>query len=818
MRLLIATVLAGLGVGVVGCGPSETSVALVFPNDVVMKSIRRIRVAAYPPSAGGAASDRDCRDFEDLAREGMDPVGTPVRGDFDCNENCADDWFSGEELPKIDAGRQIVYVLAYASTEEDATPVLEGCTDRFDSRGGSDEVFEVPIDLHLVIPKSARLVKTAGDRQVGRAGEKTPIPLQVRIEAESPGGAGYTYFIPGIPVTYTTSDEGFELIGGAASTRVETLTGAEGLAEVEMRLSPMAGTARVRVTAEALKPWIDNELRAQADFSLSVTDPSRFAPSQVIQGRAGALPIRVALGKLDGPGPLDLVVLSCRGSQEGCALGKDAVAPFGTSEATVVLNVGVAPEQLDVPQLQGILPAGLAVADFQPEVSSTVDEIAIVHGRRAECQGRVGTPAKRCPYFGVADGEPCPCEGSEVLILGHDGTQLKLQNRHTMTASNAIAAVAYLSPDTDPQFGLAIVAQGRSINTQPCSQAGRCLPHDPEVSAICVGTPESCGCPTSERCECTNCADSREPGVCVARDKVIDLLEFNAQTETSFNRDGCQRPLVACDVNNAQSMSTCSCLDAAITGNRCDANDGCGCKVPRRIHVGDSDAPVLPLGIAAGPLASSGQWDIIVPSIGGLELVENLPGSATFEWRGEPIVNAPIHEAVVLDLDGAAERDLGAPQVGDVAWISRAGCLAGANFELSCPVWRALDEGQSSKGCMGVYHSDGQDSLFSLRTPSKGGCRRHELTERPDGICSGNINSDAHPDVVVASGESNDILIYAGDGRGGLLDPPERFPLPAGGVGGPVVCGDLDSDGSDDVVVVDANTGTIYVLRSMPSS
>ncbi len=815
MKTLIAATLAGLGLTMAGCGPSETSVALVFPNEVVMNSVQRIRVAAYPPSAGGAASDRDCRDFEDLAREGMDPVGTPVRGDFNCNGECANDWFSGKELPKIDAGRQIVYVLAYASTEEDATPVLEGCTDRFDSKGGSDDAFEVPINLHLVIPKSARLVKTSGDRQVGRAGEETAIPLEIRIEAESPGGAGYTYVIPGIPVTYTTNDPGFEFLGDGAATRLQTLTGADGHAEAGLKLPLQAGTAQVHVSADALKPWIDNEVRAEADFSLSVTDPTTFGASQVIQSGPGTRPMRIALGNLDEPGDLDLVVLSCRGSEEGCALGREARKPFGRSEVTVIMDVGVNPRQVDVPMLQGILPTGLAVADFQAGGAS-FDEIAIVHARRADCQDRVGTAALPCSYFGVANGEPCPCEGAEVLMLGHDGAQISLRSRHTMTASNAIGAAAYRSQDSEPHFGLAVVAQGRSINTQACSQAGRCLPHDPEVSAICVGTPELCGCPTSERCECTNCSNTQEPGVCVARDKVVDLIEFNSRTGRSFNRDGCQQPVVSCDVNDTEATSTCTCLDAAETGNRCDARDGCGCRVPRRIHVGDSDAPVLPLGIAAGPLASNSQWDLIVPSVGGLDLIGNLPGSNTFEWKGQPFVNAPIHEALVLDLDGAAERDSGAPQVGDVAWISRTACLAGANFARSCPVWKALDEGES-KGCLGVYHSDGEDSLFGLSTPNRGGCRRHELTARPDGICSGKINADPHPDVVVASGESNDILVYAGDGRGGLLDPPERFPLPAGGVGGPIACGDINRDGSDDVVVVDAVSGAIYVLRTSPS-
>jgi hypothetical protein len=35
-------------------------------------------------------------------------------------------------------------------------------------------------------------------------------------------------------------------------------------------------------------------------------------------------------------------------------------------------------------------------------------------------------------------------------------------------------------------------------------------------------------------------------------------------------------------------------------------------------------------------------------------------------------------------------------------------------------------------------------------------------------------------------------------------------------VGGPVACGDIDGDAKDDVVVVDALKGDIYVMRTNP--
>lgn len=797
-----------------GCGAGEASVALLFPNDVAMQSIRRLRVEAYPPSTGGAASDRDCRDFENLARDGMDPVGTPTRGDFQCvdspDSTCAPGWFDGLELLKVDSGRQIIYVLGYASTEDDATPILEGCTDRFDSTGGGDESNNVPVDLGLVIPRSARVSVVAGDRQVGRFGEEAPVPLQVRVEAEAPTGSGYTYAIPGVPLRYTSVVDGFDLIHDGTGP-FDTITDAEGTASARVRLPSLPGSGRVQVRAEVLEPWIDDTSRASGEFSLSVTEPVRFGAGQILQAGAGVLPVQVSLGYIDEGNDLDLVMLGCLGSAAGCAPGSAAVPPFGASSLTVIKDVGATAQLLTVVGEQGILPAGLAVADIEP--SGGIDEIALVNGRRADCQSRVCAPGQPCPCYGVAPGEACPCEGSEVRVFVAEGAQVTLRARHTMTASNAVGVAAYRTADNEPYMGLAVAAQGRSVNRQPCSRANQCLPHDPLISSLCLTEPEACGCPPEERCECEDCIDTQQPGVCVARDKVVDLLEHQTTKGGLFNRGGCQMLNIDCNINEAAN-SECECLDAAITENACNGRDGCNCKAPERIHVGDSNAPVLPYGLAAGQVDSARDWDIMVASVGGLELMKNRPGRETFGWEGEPIVNAPIHGVAILDLDSESERERGAAQVGDVAWFARKACLGGPNFNLSCPIWRQPPEGQEPQGCLGVYHSDGETSLFDLVTPNSGGCRRHYLEHAPDGMCTGKLNDDDFADVVVSSRHSNDVLVFSGDGRGGLLDPPERLSLPGGGMGGPITCGDVNRDGTDDVVVVDAASGAIYVLES----
>jgi hypothetical protein len=47
-----------------------------------------------------------------------------------------------------------------------------------------------------------------------------------------------------------------------------------------------------------------------------------------------------------------------------------------------------------------------------------------------------------------------------------------------------------------------------------------------------------------------------------------------------------------------------------------------------------------------------------------------------------------------------------------------------------------------------------------------------------------------------------------------LLDPPDEMALPAGGVGGPIACGDVDNDDLDDIAVANASSGSLYLLRT----
>jgi hypothetical protein len=118
-------------------------------------------------------------------------------------------------------------------------------------------------------------------------------------------------------------------------------------------------------------------------------------------------------------------------------------------------------------------------------------------------------------------------------------------------------------------------------------------------------------------------------------------------------------------------------------------------------------------------------------------------------------------------------------------------------------------------GCVGVFYTDRQQSLFELGSPSEGGCRRYDLTFTPDAMCAGDFNGDRAIDVAITDEESDKLYVMAGDGFGGLLDPPAELPLPAPGAkGGPITCGRIDGDDKDDVVVVNKENGDVYIMRT----
>ena len=788
---LAAVVLAASFVS--ACADGDGSITLVFPNEVARSVVRRLRVEAYSPDSGGTGlSDRSCRDFLGQARAGMDPLGTPVRGDYQCPEPCEDGWFTDRALQDVPSGRQIVYVLAYASNEVGEMPILEGCTDRFDSTEESGSFEDVQVVLQFVIPDNARLIKTGGDRQVGRAGTELGLPLSVVVEADTPVGGGQ-YVIPGVPVAFESQTPGYELVGPT-----EVPTDVRGSSQVNVALPSMAGSGAITARAAALEGVAN--ATPSVEFSASVTVPVQFARTQVIQ-QLGGRPVKLVLDRLDATPALDLAALTCEGTEIQCSLAQTIPLP-GAASLSVFTDVGTLTQRvLTMRSGLGILPTDLKAANLLQPVDTK--ELAVLNARRADCQNRMCPEDGPCSCFGLAPGAPCPCEGSEIGLFRIDASGIAPIRRYTLTASNSVAFVAV--PDsTQTDFERLVVAgRGRMRNDRPCNRRNTCgAPNvtDPEEQQGCENDPETCGCLPNEFCECSDCPLDSSVGFCQGNDKMLDLLARRVGRDEVFNRGGCQELFATCKTSSISSAtrpdSECVCGDSE-RGGSCSDLDGCGCDVPNFVRLGETDAPVIPLGLAAGPLRIGVAPDLVVPSIEGLGLAQSL--GTSFEYQGSPVINAPVNEAIVTQLDDASEQEMGLATIPpDIVWIARAPCTDG--FRTTCPTIDANEGDAPRMGCLGAYFTDGQESVFQIKLPQDGGCRRHALTFVPDGLCVGRFNADPHIDVAVASTRASNVLIFSGDGRGGLLDPPERVALPDTG-GGPLVCADLDGDALDDIAV-----------------
>jgi hypothetical protein len=816
----------------VGCGSGETSIKLIFPNEVAKTATRRLQVNAYNPETNASAAiDRTCADFSGKARTGTPPVGNPERGDFDCRDpSCPSNWFADKVVPEVSSGRKVIYVLGYAEVQEGATPILEGCSDQFDTDGGGDERNEVPVELKLVIPDSARLVKSGGDRQVGRAGQPVGIPLQVRVEADAPGGAGGPYVIPGVPIAFTSVNDDFRITTGSDPVRFETFSNQQGTAEIGLLLPNQPGQGDVEAEAPALEVT-NNEERSKVTFSVSVTDPVDFPVQEVINSAGGNRPIGAAIGQLIPGGAQELAVLSCTGTEAGCKAGHVATTPFGATHLAVFSDLGNSKTSVTIEAPVnglGILPVGLAIANLVPGGG---DELAVVNSRtnRNNCQSRVCLPNQPCGCYRAdrAVQTDCPCEGSEALVMASVGAggPIRTVDRLTLTGSNAIglAAVKQGAASGAGLYNLVVAHQGRAKHERPCAKSPRCLPYltredceaDPSKmmsDCACLGDPAlNCGCPPGERCECIgpNCNEPNTPGVCVARDNLIDIVA-RTPTQQLYNRYGCQEPTLWCPAPGQPAGSSGTCQDR-FRENTVSGRDGCSCTIPDQIQMGDGDSSVNAAGIAAGAIRNTDDFDLVVPSVGGLELIESKANNKSYAWSGSPIVNSRIQQAIIAQMDPLTDGET-AESPADVVWFSREACVDGNNFLSLCPIWRDIPRPEQ-KGCLGVYFTAGARSVFELPKAGVGGCRRHYLDYKPDGMCVGDFNSDGNRDVLVSAVDVPDLLVYSGDGRGGLLDPPERLALPSGG-GGPMACGDVDGDGRDDAVVLNLANGAIQILRS----
>ncbi len=721
--------------------------------------------------------------------------------------------FTEQEVPRVPRGRHIVYVLTFANDQANSPPLSEGCNERFDTDGSGDETKNAAVALKVVIPKDTRLQKIEGDNQVGRPG--TELSSVVRIEAVSNAPSNRAvYRVPGVAVNFRSTLNGVEFIGpdDVGRETLEVVTGTDGEAEVRVRLPQQAGTGEITVRAAEIESAGGT---GALGFAVAIPPPIRMVSSKTLQVPGVFRPLSLSVGSVTGGSGLDAVVLGCEGTEENCTVGRDAVPSFGRTTLAVVRDLNEVPEAASIvlpPEGLGILPAGLALGEVLPENGEARAEIAVVNSRQASCQDRVCQENADCAcHTPQGPSRRCPCENAEIVVLRGSGDEVQFVSRHAMTANNAVGVAPFRYLDRsfeDPiRTGFAIAGQGRSkavYNQRPCSSARRCLS---TLQPVCETSLRECGCPAGEKCE---------NGFCEARDTMVDLLVVDSAQLMFENRGGCQE-VVDYFCQGPDVMSG-ACREAPEGSTlwlckRCKDDprrqstmpDGCGMCVPRSIRVGALDSVIIPKSITAGFLSEGTEDDFFVSTLSGFGFVKSR-GGFRWDWNEfQPTVNAQIDIAVVANLDSREDSKA------DLVWAFEGGCTQGSAFD-NCPVVSSVPEGEA-KGCVGVYRSNNASSLVAANFPSGGGCQRYELAFRPQSLCTGLLNADDYEDVAVGSQDMGAIAVMSGDGRGGLLDPPEFVDLPGDGVAGPVACPDIDGDGADDLVTFDGSDGVLHVFR-----
>ncbi len=828
---------------VAACAPGETSIVVTYPSAAAKEATKNIAIYAFGQEDSARST---CRDYTGKLPGGEMLGANPVDNPF---------VLAGEKrLTNFPAGDPVIVVVGFNSDDVTrAKAILQGCTDTY---GGDDGYSDVPVDLEVIIPSRTAMSKVGGDHQVGALGSKLGEPLRIRVDtAFDMATQRERYPLPAVPVTFSVmaGGEALQLGDGAPGASFEGLTDAKGEVALPVKLPTTPGTYTIKVVsapiAVACEAGLDNAsatvCRAPSERSFIVsgvaTDISLRA-GNVVQGAPFQRAVAVAVGDVTGGDEKDAVVLGCQGTERGCQPGRCAgYQPLCTTEPCPIDQLGcvrpgpdTVPEAVGVTRLSvisdvagsptvstpmgvdlGIVPGGLFVGPLVPE---GLDDIALVNGRRVDCQGR-------------------RCEGSEVLVFAGATSGVTLSSRQTMTGSNAVSLVGARRSGETLTSSLLTAAQGRASLGRPCSRASICLfdtryscagidPAEcsrrcnntmttppPECVDDCLVNPANCGCPPQERCECVDpdgCPNASQPGRCVAQDKFVDRIAngyADARIDDGFsNYGGCQQRNVRCVKNGDGVDSVCSCGDAALRGNTCQAEDGCGCMVPSQISIGDQ-AGVIANEIAVGKLQSATGIDMVAASEGGIDFLPRTNDEG-FRWsiRKTPMGVIHLVRTVKLDPD----------EIDDIVWLAKGPCDDFNNISDPCPLVRrpvdGMIDGRAPAGCMGLYV---RKANTQIETTNDDGCRRYHLPVRPEGVCTGDVNGDRKADVVVSGYGTASAFVYLGDNNGGLLDPPLEVALPSQGEGGVLACGDLDRDGLTDVVAL-GRTGVVSVLRTGP--
>lgn len=808
------------------CVPGEGSLTLSWPNEEARAATKQLAVFAFTADTG--AGRQRCREL--LLRLpkgeilGRDPVDAP----FDYGPGADGDAFQ-RQLSTFPIDPSVVMVVGYNETAAELKkPIVQGCTEGFGSAGA----YDVDLPLDLVLPSGVALYRAAGDRQVGRPGAALAEPLVVKAEAWTTAGMTMpdNYAMPGVPITVKATPPTLSLAGQGSTITV--VTDAEGLARIPVTLPSGAefSTWSVEASSERLNEACKREsgsgataancaAATQKTFSVAAmadtldADVRQLGTAPVVDVVRG-----VAVGDFTGAAGADIAVLGCRGSTEGCALGASASGTLGQTRLVVIADADGASPRVDAEPVAGlgVAPSGLYVGQLTP---GGRDELAVLESRRADCAAR-------------------GCQSSAIHVFGERNAKLERLSWTTLTASNAVGLAPAFAVGAEPRTTrLFTAAQGRTITGRACNRNQICLPaanykcigrDDPmcveacwaqalagqpvvDCEDTCLRDPTGCGCPVGETCVGVDARTGA--GVCRPADKFLDQLvgPVDEQGTGGYeNTLGCHEARFACRRSGAgMPMVGCSCERER--GGACErTNDPCSCETPKRAFIG-AEVSVTVADLATGQLRPAYGPEVVAASNDGIEIFRGPDGDVGKmpEWQLRRIPAPNVSGVAVARL---LERTGTEGPVQDIVWWTREACRVESADLDPCPIAGALasSDGADDGGCFGTYLRAA--SARSVYQMLEDGCRRYRLPWKPDGVCVADVNGDDHNDVVASSADARELRVFLGDGRGGLLNPPEVVTLP--GAGGRVACVDIDgvSSSAAEVVVADA-VGRVQLVR-----
>lgn len=770
-----AAVTALLG-GVAACDDGGGRLTLVFPNEPARAAVRRVRVDLRT-----SALTNPCELI--LARSEIVPVDSEVfeaSCPVDAAGACRDGWLDQLSIPGLLPSATAIEVRGYFSEDDAAWPVVAGCVQDFDP-----ERPEVTVRLGVYVRRNSPVQVRRGHAATGAPGEESAVPLSARVRSFPRDGTARDFYdVAGVTFVFEVVQGDLRFADG--SSRAEVVAGLDGVAAAPYRRGEL-GTSEVVVSV----PFEEDDPRPGPPVSVFISavpevDLNVGPPRAGLEGR----PVAVRVDDVDEDGALDAILLGCRG-EGACAPGEGSEPDeaFGETELRLVLGVdGSDARRTEPAPGLGWSPVGLAGGRGLTGDDARRPDIVVAEARDRGCEVRTCPADGPCACVRAEDGSPCRCEAGVVHLRRWDrgAWETPFPAARGLSTDNVIGAAAFEGPPLgDAQPGLAVATRGRIAHRQPCAAASSC--------------PSDC----SGREACRQLQGRLR---CLPPPPEVRLLRAGPEAWADLASCGCLNEQVDCVPEPPFDEQTCAGMERLWW-----TTDPCG---RRRSNPVELSPSVVPRSFAVARVRDRDALDLL---FGGDRTVEIVSVFADERRQSNSILlERPVDGAMGLQLDPLIDDVVPLAPVdqtrarGDLVWWSRNPCDARAD---RCP---RVYASPSARGCVGAAVTGGRPDVAGLDYGDAMHCRQLDLEIAPEHAIRGDFNRDGSIDLVLAEEGQPTLIFLLGDGRGGWSVPPRTPTLPAGVVGGPMASADVDGDGFSEIVMVDASSGAVHVLRPSP--